>query len=155
MKGAVSQGTVLDAVGRSPDQNWIQLSDGAWVMIKHPELGQLIEPLTAAPPPPSAPPTAAPEVPKTEAVETEKKKGGLKKEFAMQRSRKACGANLKSVDADGASRDSLFDHLCVQAPRPPHTPLPLITVVHAVLWNGSAGASGGLSIQVPPGWHPG
>ena len=34
--------------------------------------------------------------------------------FELKKGRKACGANIKTVDAAGASRDTLFDHFVLQ-----------------------------------------
>ena len=58
--------------------------------------------------PPAAAPAAVPPEEKGEAKT-------LKKTFEKKIGRKACGANLKTADAAGASRDSLFDHFCEQA----------------------------------------
>ena len=109
IRGAVVKGDVFFSISRSGDQNWVQIDADAWVMIKHPDLGTLLEPISIEPPPAAAPPIVAEQEKTGEAPKKE-----LKKKFELHVTRKACGANLKSVDADGSSRDSLFDHLCVQ-----------------------------------------
>ena len=87
---------------------WIKLSDGrGFSMIAHEKLGKLLEsrPDAAAP---IEPPSSAPEEP------PEPKKDSLKVTFELKKGRKACGANIKTVDAAGASRDTLFDHFVLQ-----------------------------------------
>lgn len=43
VEGATMQGAILTATRLSDDKNWIMLPDGSWVMIRHPELGTLLE----------------------------------------------------------------------------------------------------------------
>jgi len=102
----------------SSDANWLQLRDGKYeggfVMVVHPEHGRLVEPEKDS---------AAGEVEKSHATGHEKlrseeenapKNNALKKQIATQVTQKACGINLKTADAAGVSRDSLFDHFVRQ-----------------------------------------
>ena len=116
IKGSVSQGTVLVALQRSPDKNWIQVEGGLWVMLTHPDIGHLLECVDAPPPLATPPlPVPSPDAPPVRAVLDESpKKASLTKSFELKQTRKSCGANLKSLDGDGASRDALLDHLCIQ-----------------------------------------
>mmetsp|Transcript_74333 Transcript_74333/g.124053 ORF Transcript_74333/g.124053 Transcript_74333/m.124053 type:complete len:416 (-) Transcript_74333:251-1498(-) len=105
MAGAKIFGDVLHGEVMPSTPNWLMLSEppnkGSFVMIKHPQHGQLLESVEITP-----------NVPDPEVVEATG--GSLKKSFEIKQGRKACGANIKSVDANGSSRDALFDHLCIQ-----------------------------------------
>jgi len=87
-----------------------------WVMLTHPDIGHLLECVDAPPPLATPPlPVPSPDAPPVRAVLDESpKKASLTKSFELKQTRKSCGANLKSLDGDGASRDALLDHLCIQ-----------------------------------------
>ena len=113
--GAMTQGTRLRATPTAADPDWLGLEDGSgFVMLRHPQHGVLVAkqadetvPTASANAPearPPAAPAAAPTAPER----------SLKKTFATDVGRKACGANLKTADAAGASRDTLFDHFVNQ-----------------------------------------
>jgi hypothetical protein len=95
------------------DGEWLKLAEEkGYALIAHPKLGELLRLVESAgvtAPSPAPAPTAAPTP-----VEEPKKGDPLKKSFETKVGRKACGANIKTVDAAGASRDTLFDHLVVQ-----------------------------------------
>ena len=114
--GAKPAGTVIKGTAVESDSNWVKLVDdqshsGGFVMIRHPQHGTLLEPQA----PPAVPPPAAapPQPPPPEAPPL--KKTSLKKDFGdVSVGRKACGANMKTADGAGASRDALFDHFAAQ-----------------------------------------
>ena len=118
--GAKSTGSIVHG---AVEDGWLRLDPEpghpfGYIMLKHPEHGVLLEPApehskkAAAAldkPPATKPPAPAP------ALAAVKPKAGLKKDFGkLTVGRKACGANLKTTDAAGASRDALFDHFVLQ-----------------------------------------
>ena len=119
---SLTSGTVVEGTLHADDTNWLLLADGrGYVMISHPSLGALIEavraPVVGAKPAHSdadalsADANAAAPAP---AVAANSGGASLQRTFDLSITRKACGANLKVVDASGAARDSLFDHFVMQ-----------------------------------------
>jgi predicted esterase len=112
LKRVLHTGDKIRGVPCSSDADWLQLSDSEFVMITHPKHGALlredhgvavdVSEAAGAPPPAAAPPPAVTE------------SSAFKKQFETTAVRKACGANMKAVDAAGASRDALFDHFVRQ-----------------------------------------
>ena len=122
--GMFKVGETLSGAATADNTNWVKIDSnqavfpGGFVMITHPEHGKLLEPVTSSESSASADPPAATGTTLEKPQDAPAESGNsmsLKKTFEKKIGRKACGSNLKTADAAGASRDSLFDHFVEQA----------------------------------------
>ena len=120
--GMLKVGDTLCGSATDDPDNWVKIDAdqasfaGGFVMITHPEHGTLLEPVPGSDSKAAAEPPAATGTTLEKPQDAPAESGtSLKKTFEKKIGRKACGSNVKTADAAGASRDSLFDHFVEQA----------------------------------------